>query len=214
MPALLVDRMAEVTLIGNGRVIYLGLDGLIHEARLAPNTVSEIVGIASKAVYPLSQTDVIAQGGIGEKPTPIVFFELNTSLGCRSVWVHRLTLELLRGELDPREDEVIRELRGLYILILGRLSPGDPLFRPEEAVVRIYTLRPEVEASVEPRGDWPADLVGRLEGDDVDRALGLLPLGHSGVYLLDNAAHGVTVETTLPELSCPRLSSTPTQAGS
>ena len=131
-------RVPEVTLWGDGRVVFVAPDGVIREARLEPATVDHLVDAAT-VLYDLA--DHYTAFLVSDAPSTL--FSVETVRGRKTVRVYALNLE--KAMPREQEPETMEKLRTLYKTVIKALPEQAPMMQPD--VVKAWI----VSGSREPR---------------------------------------------------------------
>ena len=186
-----VEMVPELTVWGDGRVVFVGPDGAIREGRIEPDAVLQI--LAEAMVLHDLEDHYVAIGATGR---PMTFFTVYTIRGRRTVSVYEMDPE--RASPDEEHHETLERLRAIYRTATQALPDGAAVMDPDEVVVR---ASPAVDAMTV--GEWPSELVGHLRGDDARLAARLGGVGPAEVFQLGGEPHRVTVMPVLPLLHLP-----------
>jgi hypothetical protein len=185
-------RVPEVTLWGDGRVVFVAPDGVIREARLEPATVDYLVDAAT-VLYDLA--DHYTAFLVSDAPSTL--FSVETVRGRKTVRVYALNLE--KAMPREQEPETMEKLRTLYKTVIKALPEQAPMMQPDEVVVETGPV-PEDAVATEA---WPAEWVGHLKGKPARGAVRRLGVGPAGLFRWNGEVHQVTIIPVLPLLHLP-----------
>jgi hypothetical protein len=165
------DILPEVTLWGDGRVIFGASDGSLQEGRLSAAEVERLVEAAT-VVYTLSERYEDLQGS--DLPTRV--YSVQTSLGERSVTVIGLNLD--EGPPDEPHRVDMEKLRQLRRTVREALPKAGQPPKADRVLVHFWSTEPTGPS----QGDWPPELDGLLTGDAAQKAADLSPVGQRTVF--------------------------------
>ncbi|HYF80426.1 MAG TPA: hypothetical protein VD973_25230, partial [Symbiobacteriaceae bacterium] len=181
MPDRVSNEIPDVTIWGNGRVVFAAPDGTVRDGRLSPDVVSRLVNHAL-LLYDLDDEYAAAQHTDDATAT----FTVLTERGRKTVSVYAL---------HPMGTEVpgqFASLAALWQAAQAALPADAPALVPSAVDVRTYY-------AVEPvTGDWPAELTGRLTGEAAQRAVALAGMGEAKVFRVGDQVQRVLVIPVLP----------------
>lgn len=180
-PGLAGHEVPDVTLWGDGKVVFVDHDQRVREGRIDPEQVARLIASAT-----------FLYNGPNEYPPaePIpdagtTYFELSTDRGRKTVGATGLS-----GEASWRPRGRLWQL--LTALRAALPADSDP-FQP--TVVKVVTAKVGGEATT----PWPAELQGQLTGAQMSAALALSEMGRAKTFLVDGKPHLVLVVPVLPE---------------
>jgi hypothetical protein len=186
MPDRVSNEIPDFTLWGDGRVVFAAPDGTVREGQLAQAAVDRLVG---SAVFLYGLNDQYS--AVTHTDAPTASFTVLTDRGRKTVSVYGLDPQRPQeGEPDP---DVFRQMRDLWAKAYAALPADAPTMVP--AAVRVMTFS---GAPTEATAEWPAELQGRLTGDQAARAVALGGLGEAKLFLVDGKAMRVLVVPVLP----------------
>jgi hypothetical protein len=182
MPDRVSNEIPDVTIWGNGRVIFAAPDGTVRDGKLAADAVSRLVGQAL-ILYDMQDEYAAAQ----HTDDATAMFTVLTDRGRKTVSVYALHP---MGEDVPQQ---FASLAALWKAAQAALPADAPQLKPSAVDVRtFYSEEPAV-------GDWPAELTGRLTGEAAQRAVGLAGLGEFKTFRVGDRAQRVMVLPVLPK---------------
>lgn len=185
MPDRVSKQIPDVTLWGDGRVVFAAPDGTVREGRLEPEAVDRLVG---RAAFLYDLLDDYA--AVAHTDAPMATFTVLTKQGRKTVSVYGLDPRQPRdGEPHP---EIFGRLRELWAEVDAALPADAPEMAPDD--VRVLTFYADGEATA----DWPVELQGRLTGEAARRAVDLAGLGEARTFRVDGKAQRVLVVPVLP----------------
>lgn len=184
-----VELVPEVTLWGNGRVLFGAADGSLQESRLTDSDVQRLVQAAT-VLYSLSGRYEDLQG----TDLPQRVYSVQTSRGQRSVTV--IGLHQNEGPADEPDHADLERLRQLRRTVREALPKTGQPPRADRVQVQFWGADP-----TEPvRGEWPPELHGTLAGDAAKQATDLAPIGERTVFRVDGKVQSVLVLPDIPLL--------------
>lgn len=184
-PSRTSEAMPDVTIWGNGRVVFAAPDGTVREGRLESEGVDRLM-IAASFLYEL-QSDYAA---VAHTDAPMAIFTVHTDRGSKGVSVYGL--DPIRQQENEPEPQVFARLRGLWAEVQKALPADAPEMKP--TVVFVQTWYSEEEATTE----WPPELKGRLTGTEAQRSISLGGLGEARTFRVGDRAQHVLVVPELP----------------
>jgi hypothetical protein len=181
MPDRVSNEIPDVTIWGNGRVVFAAPDGTVRDGLLSPDVVSRLVNHAL-LLYDLDDEYAAAQHTDDATAT----FTVLTDRGRKTVSVYAL---------HPMGTEVpaqFASLAALWKAAQAALPADAPALVPSAVDVRTYY------AAEPASGDWPAELTGRLTGEAAQRAVALAGMGEAKVFRVGDQVQRVLVIPVLP----------------
>lgn len=168
------DRIPEVTLWADGRVVFPGPDGVIRQARLEPHTMARLIE-AARVLYQMKD-HYSASGSISVHGS--TFFTVETRRGRKTVEVSGMDLE--KRWAEEQDPETLEGLRALYREVSAALPAQAPAMQPNEVMVTFHPVSTWVAASE----DWPPELSGHITGEPAREAARLSGMGNPRVFNL------------------------------
>lgn len=181
MPDRVSNEIPDVTIWGNGRVIFAASDGTVRDGRLSPDAVGRLINHALLLYGYEDRYDAATH-----TDDATATFTVLTDRGRKTVSVYAL---------HPMGTEVAAQFAPLVTLwkAVQAALPADALELVPAAVdVRTYHGEEPVA------GDWPAELTGRLTGDAALRAVKLAGLGEAKTFRVGDRAQRVLLVPVLP----------------
>lgn len=186
MPDRASNEIPDVTIWGDGRVVFAAADGTVREGRLERTVLDRLVAGAT-FLYDL-QDDYQAATHTDDA---YATFTVMTEKGRKTVSVYALY-----PMAPPREGEpypqVFAQLRTLWAAVHAALPLDAPEMRPTD--VYVMTFYSEEPASDE----WPVELQGRLSGAQASRAVELAGLQEAKTFLVEGKPQRVLVVPEIP----------------
>lgn len=180
------DEIPDMTIWGDGRVVFAAPDGTIREGRSDPAVVDRLVRDAT-FLYGLADHYSAATHTDDATAT----FTVLTDRGRKTVSVYALNPagEPQEGEPYPA---IFAQLRRLWAEVSATLPANAPEMKPTK--VNVITLLSNETATAE----WPAELQGRLSGAQASQAVALAGLGRAKTFMLKGEPHLVLVIPVIP----------------
>ncbi|GEM_PF-3526488 len=192
IPNRAADMVPQVTLWGDGRVVFTAADSIIREGRLGRAAVDRLVN-ASALLFDLEEHYMAFDG----TDAGYTFFTVETATGRRSVSVYGMSLD--KPWPGERERATLQKLRFLYKTVVALLPHRVPVMPADEVVVIVTPARDDISVAQ----DWPAHLTGYLKGKDAEESVRLVGLGPAKPFRMDGKVQYVTVKPVLPILYLP-----------
>jgi hypothetical protein len=182
-----IDWVPEITLWGDGRLVFVTKDESIREGHLTQGQVGKLVGQAEAVLRPLESSYMNAQW----TDAPDTSFSVSTGAGTKTVSVYAF-----EAQSDVVDHQAMDGLRSLWDAV-DRVLPPDALpYQPVAVEVHFWYGDPEAAATTE----WPAALVGRVTGEQAKEALRLQPLGPGRLVRHEGRVELVVLAPVLPVL--------------
>lgn len=181
MPDRVSNEIPDVTVWGNGRVVFAAADGTVCDGRLAPDVVAKLVNQAL-LLYDLDDHYDAALHTDDATAT----FTVLTDRGRKTVSVYAL---YPMGKDVPQQ---FAPLATLWAAAQAALPTDAPELVPSAVDVRTFQGEEPVT------GDWPAELTGRLSGDAALRAVNLAGLGEARTFRVGDRVQRVILIPVLP----------------
>lgn len=186
MPDRVSNEIPDVTIWGDGRVVFAAPDGTVREAALDPSVVCRLVAGAT-FLYDLEEQYEAAYHTDDAYAT----FTVMTEKGRKTVSVYALYPAKPAPEGEPHP-AIFARLRALWAAVYAALPADAPEMKPLDVyVMAFYSEEP---AFVE----WPTELQGRLTGAQASQAVALAGLGEAKTFLVDGKAQRVLVVPVIP----------------
>ncbi|HWI63984.1 MAG TPA: hypothetical protein VNT75_19280 [Symbiobacteriaceae bacterium] len=176
------ELIPEVTLWGDGQVVFVAPDGSIKQGRLDKAALDRMVAQAT-LLYDLNER----YDAVTHTDAATASFTVMTEKGRKTVQVYGLDPAQGKREGEPHP-EIFSRLRDLWAKVIAALPANAPAMQPN--VVQVLTRYSEDA----PKGDWPAELKGHLSGAAARRAWDLAP----GTYRVDGRVQQVLAIPVLP----------------
>jgi hypothetical protein len=187
------QRMPELTVWGNGDVVFVTEDGLARGDRLAEPVVERVLK-EGMFLYDLDERYAAVFAGSGDAST---VFSVETAKGRKTVRVYYMDPEKAR----PNENShaILEQLREFRRKVRAVLSANAPLLTPDEVIVQTGMLDPG-EAPV---AELPASLTGQLKGEKAREASRLVGVGPVRNVTRSGRTQPVAVLPMLPLMHLP-----------
>lgn len=186
------QQIPELTLWGNGRVVFRKDDGSLREATIPESTVKDLVSGATSLFRMMDRYD-----SGGPEHLPHRFFTVEANKRRKTVRVHHIDDD----NPGPNEhgDPEYADLRGLLRNIRAALPTAASAMTPETVTVAVLPA----ESGAIPDMDWPPALIGDLSGQQAREALERGGLGRLRTVRMGGKVHNVIVKPLLPLLHLP-----------
>lgn len=186
MPDRVSNEIPDVTIWGDGRVVFAAADGTVREGMLERSVLDRLVASAT-FLYGLEEQYSAAQHTDDATAT----FTVMTDQGRKTVSVYALHPMAPPPEGEPHPAEFAK-LRTLWAAVQAALPADAPEMKPTDVyVMTFYSDQPAI-------AEWPAELQERLRGAQATRAVELAGLGEAKTFLVDGKPQRVLVVPEIP----------------
>lgn len=185
----MIDRVSElipdVTVWGDGRVVFAAPDGTVREGVIDPAVVAKLVQSAS-FLYNLKSDYAAVQ----HTDAPTATFAIFTERGGKQVSVYGL--DPVSQQEDEPEPGVFAQLRALWAQVNAALPADAAELKPTSVCIQTFHTNEPATA------EWPAELTGCLTGDVARKAVSLAGLNGGKVFRVGGQAMSVLVVPQVP----------------